>query len=193
MFKEILTKPENHDAGYFIYLVHAIAPEEYGGSLEDKLERRIDKILDSERLFSASLIGCIGEEQAKKRGLKPIKKLGTYSSLGVIVRPADNDLICVAMNEDLGSPTGAELESYAEMYNGCVMSPMDLLTSGNPASHNELIVKGHKLNQIEAVFYQPGKKRVGEYSSTRNDAESLAEKLTEKLGRNIPVVEVPWI
>ncbi len=194
MFKEKLTRADEHNPNDFVYLVHTLMDRNRDGngvpfsSVRDK----IGKIKDPNQFYSASLIGSLDAESAKRRlGYeREVCQLGTFGHVGLVLNPAADDIVYVAWNCDIGSPDDSkELEGFAVQHKGKILSPCVLLTDtrGNASvKYNEMIVRGDENTDITGVFY-----RTDFWESGRSDGERLRENVREVLQEEVPFIELP--
>lgn len=184
MFKEILTDPSVHDPENFIYLIHGMVD-----SSEIVMRYDLNMITDPDYFLSASLIGRMDSKTGKTifGYEREISHLATFGDMGMIIRPADDNVIYIAWSCDLGSPVGnEELKAFAEEHKGKIRPPLTLLTEtkGYPSLKlNHLIVRGDEKNELHGVFYRR--------ESSKKDAEMLIEMASDIMGHEVPLVQLP--
>lgn len=191
MYEDLVTYPKKHDEKDFIYIVHGFVPRGEEVVTKELMARKVDRIKDEDKFFSASMIGCLSEENAKKRFgcRKEIRQIGNFGGYGLIIRPADEN-VYVAWNCDIGSPTDEErLKRFAYENKNKRKPPLKILTDTpdpNGLKYNEMIIRGGKENKVEGVFYQRDWGGVEE-----GKHEELASVLNKIYNTGMPLIELP--
>lgn len=189
MFKKILTNPKEHNPDDFVYLVHGLMDWDFSGLTSQEMEDHVSKIRNPNQFYSASMIARLNGESAKRRiGWHDgsISQTSTFGLVGLILGPADDTIIQIAWNCDIGSPHDpSELGRFVQKHKGKIRYPLTLLTQTKGSPYNELILRGDERTDIKGVFYTPINPK------EERNGKILAEIVSEVMQSEVPVIQLP--
>ncbi|MFH1173983.1 MAG: hypothetical protein V1725_02535 [archaeon] len=197
-FKKYLSDPMRHDPQGYIYIVHGVMDwdvHHIGGTQlplsQERMRTSVERILDPEQFYAASLIGVMDEEHAKamELGNRSFSQTGTFGNAGLIIEPAHDEIIRIAWNADIGSSWDEKMMPYfVASHDRKIKSASILLydTKGDEGQkYNELVLKGDAGTAIKGVFFKP---RQYEDEVSANGLKQIVHELT---GRDVPIIELP--
>ncbi len=192
MFTEILTNPKEHDPNNFIYLVHGIN-NGINSIMNEETIKKVTRIKNPNEYYRASLVGKLNEETAKEMfGLnQEIYQIGTYTNIGLIIKPPNDSIIQIAWNCDIGSPLNQEeLKCFVKKHRGKIKYPLELLigTKNSPneplINYNEIILKGDPNTRIVGIFYRQS-------LILKDEGERLRRIVSKVIKENVSLIELP--
>ena len=192
MFKEILTNPNEHNPNDFIYLVHGFLDKSDNEISTQEIKDKVYRVKDPNQFYKASIISRLDKKSAKKRigwSNGEVYQTDTFNDVGIIIEPARDDLVQIAWNCYLESPSDPKkLERYVQEHKGKIKEPLILLTATkgyNPTRYNELILRGNSNTSVRGVFFKPTD------SKTKSKGKLLGKILEEIMQTKMPVIEIP--
>ena len=194
MYTQILTDPNKNNSNRFVYLVNA-----FGVGLLDQqkplstlVEERLHKISTPNQYYSCSLIARLDSKVAKKiLGYNGnIERVFTLGNIGLILRPATDEIIKATSPNDMGTPfSQQQLRDYIVNLGEDHHTPLEMLTE--VGAHNHLVLEGNNKTEIQAVFFKYYVPKTKSYM--RKQAEELTHLLAENTGKDIPIVRIDEI
>lgn len=195
-YKNLLTNPREHDPNNFIYLVRGVYFDAEW-SKKDDIKDIVNMIKNPNMFYRASIVGCLDREAMYQRFGCPNRKVhqvSTYNQLGLILNPASDDVVLIAWNCDLHSPSKSEsIKEFIKKYEGKRKDLLTLLTQSKSPygyGHNELILGGNEETEIVGIFYT----FLGiDYFDLRTEQnkDALMSAISNFMKSDIPLVHIP--